>query len=442
MMRRWWIPLAVLVVLGGGAAAILYGRRAPQWTTVSPAAQAELEKGFEAEMKYYGEDAREHYRRALELDPNFVIAKLRLLSATPAQEKDTRKRLIDELRKAETTALRPRERLLVEFFLARADKENARADKLLSAYLEEHPNDPFALSIRCGQAWTRGDFAEAEACNRRLLDVDPNWVQAQNQLGYLAMGQGHFAEAERLFRTYLFIAPDQANPHDSLGELLTLVGRNPEAEHELEEAIRIKPTFCASWSHLILLHLVTGDLGQARATLGRVQDAGSCPADFVRAQTCRVAAWTGLESRDYNAAFAAASACGEKPGEVSVMAYRLALLADHPEAGARMLAAAQQEIEYPEKDRTNEAVLAHMTGLQALQRGDAGAAAELFAKADKGLEYWSDGVAILKLFNRLDLAAALRHTGRTTEAQRVRAEVAAVNSAFADRFADVPPRPR
>ena len=442
MMRRWWIPIAVLLLLGGAAAAILHGRRAPQWTTRSPAALAELEKGFEAEMKYYGEDAREHYRRALALDPDFVIAKLRLLSATPAQDKDTRQRLIDELRKAHTAALRPRERLLVEYFLARADKENARADKLLSAYLDDHPTDPFALSIRCGQAWTRGDFAEAEACNKRLLDVDPNWVQAQNQLGYLAMGQGHFAEAERLFRTYLFIAPDQANPHDSLGELLTVVGRYPEAEHELEEAARIKPNFCAAWSHLILLHLVAGELDPARATLARVQDTGSCPADFIRAQSCRLAAWTGLESRDYGAAWAAASACGEKPGDLSVMAYRVALLAGQGEVGARLLAAAQQEIEYPEKDRTNEAVVAHMAGLQELQKGDAAAAAKLFAKADQGLEYWSDGVAILKLFNRLDLAAALRGAGRTAEAQRITAEVAAVNASFAGRFADAPPRPR
>ena len=145
----------------------------------------------------------------------------------------------------------------MDYRLQRAAKENARAEKTLAAYLEEHPNDPWALSIRCDQAWQHRDWPPTEECNRRLIKADPNWVQAQNQLGYIAMAQGRFAEAEQLFRTYLYIAPDQANPHDSMGELFTVLGRYAESEKELEEAIRIRPSFCASWEHLVLLHDVS-----------------------------------------------------------------------------------------------------------------------------------------------------------------------------------------
>lgn len=440
-MRKALIALTLLLALGGLAYWVL-ARRTPQWTTHSPEALEQLQQGFDADMKYYREDAAGHYRRALEYDPTFVIAKWRLLLVTPMADKDTRKQLTAELKQADTGRLNPRERLLVDYFLARVNKENAHAEKLLGAYLHEHPHDPFALSIRCQQAWERRDLAEAESCDRELLAVDPNWVQAQNELGYIAMGQGHFAEAERLFRTYLFIAPDQANPHDSLGELLTLLGHYADAERELEEAIRIKPTFCASWSHLILLHAIAGDCARLGSTLQRLRQAGSCPRDEAF-QACRVALWDGVLRGDYQAAWQGLEPCtGKAGGEVSVLGYRVALLTEHREAAEAMTKDVHEGLEYAEKNRTTTATVAHMEGMREMVDRHLPRAAELLAAADQNLDYGSDGVAVFKLFNRLDLAAALRSTGRAAEATRTVDAVAAVNADFAKRFLDLPPRPR
>ncbi len=441
-MRKLLVILALLLLAGVGF--VLLRRQRTDWTAASPGARREFEEGLEAELKFYREDAIAHYAKALELDPQMPMAALRLLDNTPPREKDEIARRLETLRALRTAVgdrMTPRERLLMDYRLQRAAKENARAEKTLAAYLEEHPDDPWALSIRCDQDWQRHDWKDAEECNRRLIKTDPNWVQAQNQLGYMAMAQGRFAEAEQLFRTYLYIAPDQANPHDSLGELFTLLGRYAESEKELEEAIRIRPSFCASWEHLVLLHDVSGEPAKARAAIARLRELGACGKDLVERQECRVATWEGVLRNDPAAAWTAASTlgCAGKGGEVSVLAYHAALRSGH-EADAALLEADVREHArlYGDDEPALRAVVAHLEGARLAVAGDARTAAARFASADADLLYWGDNLGLMKLFNRLELARSLRLAGDPARADATLAEVKAVNADFAKRFADSP----
>ena len=133
-------------------------------------------------------------RAASELDPDFAIARLKQIQFTKreGEGKEIVERMNTELRSADLDRLNRRERFLLEYRFARVDKENAKAEKLLTAYLERYPDDPWALQIRCAQAWDRQDWPVVEKCNRKLLAADPNWVRAQNDLGYIAMAQGKF----------------------------------------------------------------------------------------------------------------------------------------------------------------------------------------------------------------------------------------------------------
>ncbi|MEJ2582369.1 MAG: hypothetical protein P8127_12175, partial [Acidobacteriota bacterium] len=75
-MKRWiWIGLATVVVVGLGVTLVAVPS-GPEWTTSSPEALAEFEAGMDAEMKLYKDEAGEHFRRAFELDPDFVVAGL------------------------------------------------------------------------------------------------------------------------------------------------------------------------------------------------------------------------------------------------------------------------------------------------------------------------------------------------------------------------------
>ncbi|HUK12799.1 MAG TPA: hypothetical protein VLW17_05810, partial [Thermoanaerobaculaceae bacterium] len=223
------IVAGTLVAAGAVTALVVTGHR-PEWTTSSPAALAEFEKGQDALQKVYRAEANSHFRKALELDPDFLVDKLFLARTLEAPDSDPRVAAIyDELRRADLSKLTPRERYLIEYSLAGHAKDVAKAQEIIKAYAAKYPDDPFALEAVASMAQGRQDWEAAQRDYTHLIEVAPNRVNAYNSLGYLAMAQGRFAEAEKNFQTYRYIAPDQANPHDSLGELLTLIGRYDEA---------------------------------------------------------------------------------------------------------------------------------------------------------------------------------------------------------------------
>ena len=75
-MKRWmWLTVAAVVVVTA-AVTLVALPKAPDWTSTSPEAVAEFQAGIDAAMKVYYDDAHNHYQRAFELDPDFVVANL------------------------------------------------------------------------------------------------------------------------------------------------------------------------------------------------------------------------------------------------------------------------------------------------------------------------------------------------------------------------------
>jgi tetratricopeptide (TPR) repeat protein len=445
-MRRFWWVLAALL-LGSGAVAFVVGhRRQPEWTTSSQEALREFRKGLEAEMKYYQDEALEHYRAASELDPEFAMAKLKSLQWTKrdGDGKETIARLGDELRKFDLDRLNERERFLLSYRIARLDKENAKAEKLLTAYLAGHPEDPWALSIRCAQAWDRQDWPTVERCDRKLLTADPNWVRAQNDLGYIAMAQGRFEDAEEMFRTYLFVAPDQPNPHDSLGELLTLRGRYDEAAQQFEEALRIRPDFCASWAHWLLSAQLAGDDGQAEEVMRRAQEAGTCDASYLQQHRCALDIWVPLAKGDAAAAYEAGirPECNKRNGDLVVPLYLSALASGHGEEADQLLGDLKHTIAGEARENPfTQAALEFLEGARLSAAGDHDQALHHLQAADEKFVYWGDGQGIFKLQNRLAIAALLEKAGDSAGAAKMRDDVRQVNPRLAARFANQPMLP-
>jgi hypothetical protein len=75
-MKRWlWLSLAATLVIATGVTLVALPKR-QEWTTSSPGALAEFEAAMEAQMKIYGEDVLRHVNNAVELDPDFAMARL------------------------------------------------------------------------------------------------------------------------------------------------------------------------------------------------------------------------------------------------------------------------------------------------------------------------------------------------------------------------------
>jgi tetratricopeptide (TPR) repeat protein len=440
MRKGALFTILTAVVLTAGLA--LSCGRSGEWTSSSEEAVREFELGLDSRMKLYGVEAREHFERALELDPSFVAAKLALIRYSASKERG--EALLEDLRSTSPKHLTDRERFLLEYTLARRDGRYSEATVLLEEYVGRAPKDPFGVNQLAEEAWLRQDWEAAEAAYERLLELDPNWVTAQNRLGYMAMAVGKFEEAEERFLAYRFVAPDQANPHDSMGELLTVVGRYDEALAELEEAVAIRPDFCASYMHMLDVLILDGRPYDGYRVLERAEsNCDEAWEEQISRARCEVAFWIDYLNGEFETPWREdRQACLKRVDSFSFLIHRMAAVTGRTDTAVAIEDEYAQTLEKRLEGAMQEAkalrgILGHLQGVRQLAEGRTGEAIETMRKADESLFYWGQDQGILKLFNRLNLAYALESADREKEAQQVLEQVKIVNPAFADAYEDI-----
>ncbi len=443
-MKRWmWLTLAAAVVVGAGVTLVALPS-GQEWTTDSPEALAELQAAMDAQMKLYYDEANRHIKRAYELDPDFVMAKLMYSDRVRWDDKDEERaeKMLQEVFATDTSNLNPRERFYIERSRAYHEERSEDAIVILDEYVAKYPNDPYILNQKAVRTWHLGELEEAERLYQRLVEISPNWVIAYNQLGYITMMQGRFAEAEEYFKSYRFIAPDQANPYDSLGELFITVGRYDEAEETLERALEIKPDFWASYQHLVLMKSFNGDLEGTREMIERARMA-EMPEKMLFGMDC-LEHYTALRNAEawQQIMDEADSKCveGFKEGFSTVTTHFAACkLGDWEKAMAMEVDAAnileKVETSSSEKDAiTVRGAFLHMQGVRLALQGEYEEAEEKLRAADEGLTYVEAGTGMYKLFNRMILVEVLLAGGQDAEAHGLLTKVRGVNPVMVADF--------
>lgn len=444
-MKRTLLGWTSAVVVAGLAVAALvymgaFDRR--EWTTDSKPALEAFQRGLDERMRFYPQDAMASFRRALEADPQFAAARVQLVELE--REAETRQAHFEILATVDRRRLTERERFLVDLSLAWRDKDQVRVRHLARQFVERHPRDPWGLSMVAAQAWDDQDWSRAEQLFGRLLAVEPNWVLARNNLGYLAMAQGRFADAEQHFQTYAYAAPDQANPHDSLGELYVLLGRYDEARAQLEQALEVRPDFCASYGNLIAIAMLEGRSEAFGPILDRVD--AHCEPAMAERMRCQARMIEAFLERDYEAPWREAiDRCLPGPRERGVMFHRLALLtgrddlAREQEEAVAALAAKDYATTGKRQEGAN-AIELHLRGVRQLAEGRNAEAAESLRAADRSVRFWGLGDGRFKLLNKMTLAIALERVGDAAGAAAALAEVAQINPEYARRLPQIAER--
>jgi Flp pilus assembly protein TadD len=149
------------------------------------------------------EEAIEHYRQALQIDPAYVEAYNNLGSA-----------------------------LFVRGEVKEAITNYRHALQVDPAHAKAHYNLAVVLA-------NQGDLEEAIGHLRQALQIDPGYVKAHYTLGVALAGQGNLEEAISHFRQVLRIDPDSAEAHQGLAQALARQGKRDEAVQHYEQAVWI-----------------------------------------------------------------------------------------------------------------------------------------------------------------------------------------------------------
>lgn len=236
---------------------------------------AEDNKRWDESLKWFGAVGRgEHYLTA-RLHAANVMAKQGRLDAAR-----------EHLRTTEAANPRERAQLLVgEAQLLREAGRNADAHAVLSAALEQQPDQPDLLYDIALLAERLGRVDELESRLRRLLEIKPDHAHALNALGYsLAERNIRLDEARSLIERALELAPNDPFILDSKGWVLFRQGQPEAALEALQRAfgIRADPEIAA---HIGEVLWSLGRKDEARQTWDRARK--EHPANETLAETIK-----------------------------------------------------------------------------------------------------------------------------------------------------------
>jgi tetratricopeptide (TPR) repeat protein len=85
------------------------------------------------------------------------------------------------------------------------------------------------------------DIAGENISRERTIQLNPNLVEAQNQMGYLAARAGDLVEAEDYFRAAVHVSPSTIGAWINLAATLASDEKWQRAKQALSHAIEIDP---------------------------------------------------------------------------------------------------------------------------------------------------------------------------------------------------------
>jgi len=131
------------------------------------------------------------------------------------------------------------------------------------------PNDPSLLLLAANLRQDLGDLEGARRHLEKAVGRDPNFAQAQNNLGIILRSQGFKDRAAAAFRAAVSAKPDYMRAWNNLGSTLLFMDRADEAAECFARALEIDPNYAFAHLNLGLYHLGGGRFAQAEESLTR-----------------------------------------------------------------------------------------------------------------------------------------------------------------------------
>ena len=123
--------------------------------------------------------------------------------------------------------------------------------------------ETFSLAVQNQQ---KNNLQAAEKLYKETLKINPNHVDANNNLGIILLRSGKFQKAISCFEKAIKINPNHANAHNNFGVAFRQLGEHQKAKSCYEKAIKIQPNYASAHNNL----------GEVFRQLGELQKAKSC----------------------------------------------------------------------------------------------------------------------------------------------------------------------
>ena len=224
-------------------------------TASSPEAFRSYTEGVELNKKFFSTEAKAAFKRAIELDSNFVMAYYGLATLNGSTTAMEQRAAIEKAWKLRDKVTE-RERLTIEAAYAfGVGNDPAKAaqinETIVSKYPHEQSTYPFLASVYASS----GQQDKAVEAVWKGVKADTLDKVCWNLLAYTYAGLNKRKETFEYIDRYLALAPGEPNPYDSKGELFVVFGELDSAVHWFKKAISFRSDFNSSVTlgHIALL---------------------------------------------------------------------------------------------------------------------------------------------------------------------------------------------
>jgi len=233
-------------------------------TTSSMDAYESFLRGRNAYERLYNDDARRALEEAVEIDPGFAVAYLYLAWIYGRLRETKPRNLAFETAMQLAHKASKKERKYIEASYADTMEQNLdKRFRILKQMAREFPREKRVHHLLASHYRVRKLFYQAVEEYNCVLELDPDYGWAMNELAYMYTDVEDYEKAYEYFKKYGSLHPGDANPIDSMGELYFRMGKIDKTIAQYKKALEARPDFYYAYWELAYVHAMLEDYPEA-----------------------------------------------------------------------------------------------------------------------------------------------------------------------------------